>query len=97
MQKHLLVIILVCKVLSGYAQERINMEYNEQEIHGSHEQRICIDSRVELTSLHQILCIFLYERLYNLFKYFHFWLWADLEDSIPSRPVAVIKINIPKI
>ncbi len=33
---------------------------------------------------------FLYESLYNSLKYFHSWLWADLEDSIPSRPVAVI-------
>ncbi len=32
----------------------------------------------------------LYESLYNLLNYFHYWLWTDLEDNIPSRPVAVI-------
>ncbi len=32
----------------------------------------------------------LYESFYKILKYFHSWLWADLEDSIPSRPVAVI-------
>ncbi len=35
----------------------------------------------------------LYERLYKLLKYFHSWLWADLENGIPSRPVAVILKN----
>ncbi len=34
---------------------------------------------------------FLYKSFYSLLKYFHSWLWADLEDGIPSRPVAVIK------
>ncbi len=34
----------------------------------------------------------LYESFYKLLNYFHSLLWADLEDGIPSQPVAV-KMN----
>ncbi len=47
----------------------------------------------ESAGFHQVSPRFLYESLYNLLIYFHSWLWADLKNGIPSRPVAVIGIK----
>ncbi len=37
---------------------------------------------------------YLYESIYKFLNYFHCSLWANLEDEIPSQPVAVIKLKI---
>ncbi len=49
--------------------------------------------RPDLECLHTQSAVrgcFLYESFYKVLNYFHCSLWADLEDSIPSQPVAVI-------